>query len=152
MLEAVAAELKSGVGDNEDALEEIEEALNDLADAKEYVRSGELEVAKQKVSDANVPVTIIMPKALLEVPFVTLLNGNSITHSKYLENNTHTWIMVEPNDVDTLSLISGTVILGKKAVFKMKIVYYDQLIKWKVHDQNGVVLDQGEAKPLSFKR
>jgi len=53
VLEAVAVELKSGVGDNEDALEEIEEALNDLADAKEYVRSGELGEAKQKVSDAK---------------------------------------------------------------------------------------------------
>jgi len=178
------------------------------------------------VTDANVPVTIIMPKALLEAPFVALLNGNSITHSKYLENSTHTWITIESNDVGTLSLLSGTIIPefetadvrviakmvsdlvlirvtndndstasiygltvriqgadiqafkgprewsrsgassslaesstaddpiipSKKAVFKMKIVYDDQLIKWKVHDLNGIVLDQGEVKPLSFKR
>lgn len=177
------------------------------------------------VTDSGVPVTVIIPKALLEGPFVALLNRNSITHSEYLENSTHTWIMVEPNDLGTLSLIRGTVvpkfetadvrvvakkvsdlillrvtndndstasvygltiqvdgadiqafkgprewsrsgdvsslaesstvddpiIPGKKAVFKMKIVYDGQL-KWKVHDQNDIILDQGEVKPVSFKR
>lgn len=53
VLEAVAAQLKSEAGDNEDALEEIEEAVSDLNDAREYVRSGELDKAKEKISDAK---------------------------------------------------------------------------------------------------
>lgn len=53
VLETVAADLKGQAGDNEKALNLIEDAIEDLEDAKELVREGELENAKSKVNDAK---------------------------------------------------------------------------------------------------
>lgn len=61
------------------------------------------------VNRANIPVTLKIPKALLEGPFVALLNGNSITHAEYLSTDTHIWVMMEPNESGRVVLFSGTI-------------------------------------------
>jgi tetratricopeptide (TPR) repeat protein len=53
MLEAVVADLKSKAGDNKEADEHINAAIEDLNDAKELVEQGHLDKAKSKVNDAK---------------------------------------------------------------------------------------------------
>lgn len=53
MLEAVVADLKSKAGDNKEADEHINAAIEDLNDAKEMVKQGHLDKAKSKVNDAK---------------------------------------------------------------------------------------------------
>jgi hypothetical protein len=165
-----------------------------------------------------VPVTVIVPKALLSGTVKVLLNGNSIMYSEYLQNSTHRWFMVELNDEGRLSLgsaemsigadarvvakrvsdlilirvtndndsisgiyglsilidgsveafkgprewsrsgaedltesrtVSEPILPGNRVVFKLKALADDYLMGWSVYDQNGNILDRGEARPIN---
>lgn len=53
VLEALAADLQEKAGDNEEAYEHIDKAIDDLNDAKSLVEEGKLKEARSKVSDAK---------------------------------------------------------------------------------------------------
>jgi hypothetical protein len=74
------------------------------------------------VDRANMPVTLMIPITLMEGPFVALLNGNSITHSEYLSTDTHTWIMVEPNEVGRVMIFSGTTVPQFHGKAEVKVI------------------------------
>ncbi len=74
------------------------------------------------VDRANMPVTLMIPIALMESPFAALMNGNSITHSVYFSTDTHTWIMLEPNEVGRVMLFSGTTVPEFHGKAEVKVI------------------------------
>ncbi len=53
VLEAFAVDLQSKADDNQDAIDEIDAALNDIEDAKKPINNGQFDDAKQKINDAS---------------------------------------------------------------------------------------------------
>ena len=58
------------------------------------------------IDKANVPITVIMPKELLDGPYAVKINGNATLHTEFNKNATHVWIGFEPAKNGTV-LITG---------------------------------------------
>jgi hypothetical protein len=57
------------------------------------------------VNKSNVPVTVIMPQALLGGPYDVKLNGNATLYQEFHKNGTHSWIGLLPVKSGTIQVI-----------------------------------------------
>lgn len=63
------------------------------------------------VDKGNVPITVIMPKALLWGPYQLASNQNTTSPvSLYKDNGTHAWIGIIPHKAETVQLTGTTVV------------------------------------------
>lgn len=62
-----------------------------------------------EIESDNDFVTLVIPKNFLIEPFDVTLNEEKISFSKYIENSTHTWISLRPENSGEVS-ITGTII------------------------------------------
>ena len=60
-----------------------------------------------EIDKANVPVTIIMPRELVDAPYSVKVNGNATLHTEFNKNATHIWIGIEPTKNGTVSITGG---------------------------------------------
>jgi len=58
------------------------------------------------IDKANVPITVIMPKYVLDGPYSVKVNGNATLHTEFNKNATHVWIGFQPAKNGTV-LITG---------------------------------------------
>ncbi len=68
------------------------------------------------VDKANVPITVIMPQALLAGPYDVTLNGNATLHQEFHNNATHAWIGFEPAKNGTIQITGGAVGQGQTSI------------------------------------
>ena len=59
------------------------------------------------IDRANVPITVIMPKELLDAPYAVKINGNATLHTEFNKNATHVWIGIEPSKNGTVLITGG---------------------------------------------
>jgi len=54
--------------------------------------------------DYNAPILLIIPKALISDPFEISLNNNQVDSKQYYQNNTHSWIRIEPQEAGSIKV------------------------------------------------
>ncbi len=72
-----------------------------------YAFDESLKAYSFNVDKANVPITVIMPLALLAGPYDVTLNGNATLHQEFHDNATHAWIGLEPSKNGTIQITGG---------------------------------------------
>lgn len=61
--------------------------------------------------DTSMATLVIIPKSLLGGPYrVSGPAGESMEFRQYYQNSTHSWIRVEPNDINAMNIVGTTVI------------------------------------------
>ncbi|MGI0007370.1 MAG: hypothetical protein ACREAR_05170 [Nitrosotalea sp.] len=78
-----------------------------------YIFDESLKSYSFNVDKANVPITVIMPKALLDGPYDVKLNGNATLHQEFHSNATHAWIGFDPAKNGTIQITGGAVGQGQ---------------------------------------
>ncbi|MDH2906630.1 MAG: hypothetical protein PXX83_00855 [Candidatus Nitrosotalea sp.] len=80
----------------------------------DYAFDESLKAYSFSIDKANVPITVIMPQALLTGPYVVTLNGNPTLHQEFHNNATHAWIGFEPAKNGTIQITGGAIGQGQE--------------------------------------
>ncbi len=91
--------------------------IRSLQQPSNYVFDQERKTYAFDLDKTNVPVTVIMPKALLWGPYQMSSNQNTTSPvSLYHDNGTHSWIGIIPHRAETIPL-TGTTVVPEFPVF-----------------------------------
>ncbi len=85
--------------------------MSSLLQPSNYVFDQSQKTYAFDVNKGNIPVTVIMPKALLWGPYQLASNQNTTSPvSLYHDNGTHAWIGIIPHRAETVQLTGTTVV------------------------------------------
>ncbi len=62
------------------------------------------------ISQANKPITMIIPLELLWSPYVVNMNDQNLTDYEIFQNSTHAWVSIYPKETGKITLIGTTVV------------------------------------------
>ncbi len=62
------------------------------------------------ISQANKPITMIIPLELLWSPYVVNMNDQNLTDYEIFQNSTHAWVSIYPKEIGKITLIGTTVV------------------------------------------